>query len=448
MPQSPQFRRKRLVALMFILCALALFLGGSRAGVRTVSRSRQRATTTIAVALKSGFETANTRAVAQIDTFLDGRVSVLAVGERQKLVRNMEKNTSFQLVDVYSNAFRDARQRLREKGFTVELGNRVGWGNKVLPPSSDSAAKLVRRMEQGHNANDTSQSGWFDNEGWRVDAHKNLPAFKLLHQTFPEADWFMMIDDDTYVFIDSLKKYLSKFDPSKPYYFGQANRFRGCDGVMEFAEAEKAPLVAQGGAGILLSRGAMRAMADVLDACIVRYEDCWAGDIRVALCLRDANIRLKHTAGFNGWPPQGNFVFTPNPCEIPFTYHHVLPDQMFILREIERDYTSRHLGAPIPSAEVFRRFQRLAQTNDLDEHIRETGFERKGRPFMNFKVNKAEECEDRCLYYRECVSWYYSADSRCWLKRTPGGKEEMEGAISGVFPNRFQCQRSGWWPFG
>ena len=72
-------------------------------------------------------------------------------------------------------------------------------------------------------------------------------------------------------------------DSSLPYYFGSATVFVGCDGVTEFGSG---PEFAHGGSGILLSKAAMRLMMRNIDTCIEKYKDCWAGDVRVALCLR------------------------------------------------------------------------------------------------------------------------------------------------------------------
>ncbi|TPX49122.1 hypothetical protein CcCBS67573_g10173, partial [Chytriomyces confervae] len=281
--------------------------------------SKPNSTTTIAIALKSGVETFNARVDSQLDSFLDkkGGVHVVLVGDKEAV-----STGGHTMVDVYTGEFERAKKRVEESGKSVVIQTGEGMSNRLVNATTLKANTKVRRMEQGHNSNDTSTSGWFDSDGWRADAHKNLPGFRLLFEKFPDADFFMMIDDDTYVFLDNLQRYLSRYDSSQKLYFGQANRFRGCDGVMEYDDSLKAPLVAQGGAGIIMSRGALAAMLKVVDECIVKYNGCWAGDIRVALCLRDADIRLQHLVGLNGWPPQGNFIFSPNPCEVPFTYHH------------------------------------------------------------------------------------------------------------------------------
>ncbi|KAI8826507.1 hypothetical protein BJ741DRAFT_630874 [Chytriomyces cf. hyalinus JEL632] len=329
--------------------------------------SKPNSATTIAIALKSGIETFNARVDSQLG---------LAVSKG-----------GHTMVDVYTGEF----ERAKKAG--------------LFNATTLKANIKVRRMEQGHNSNDTT------------DAHKNLPGFRLLFEKFPDADFFMMIDDDTYVFLDNLQRYLSRYDSSQKLYFGQANRFRGCDGVMEYDDSLKAPLVAQGGAGIIMSRGALEAMLKVVDECIVKYNGCW-----------------------------GNFIFSPNPCEVPFTYHHVLPDQMKQIHDIEQSFQTKHPNRALPSAHMYHAFQKPSlNPQDRDDAIRDKDVERVGRTFMNFNTATFEECERRCIYYSQCVSWFHDAKKRCWLKKSPGGKEKLEGVWSGVLPNRFVCEEKPWW---
>jgi len=60
----------------------------------------------------------------------------------------------------------------------------------------------------------------FNQLGWQLDVYKNIPAFKLLYDTYPNAKWYMMVDDDTYVFLSNLKKRLSFYDPEEKLYLG------------------------------------------------------------------------------------------------------------------------------------------------------------------------------------------------------------------------------------
>lgn len=133
-------------------------------------------------------------------------------------------------------------------------------------------------------------------EGWKIDAHKNLPGFKKLYNKFPNAEWYIMIDDDTYLLVENLMYNLAKYNHNDKIYLGNPTEFQGCDGIKKMGEGIK---FAHGGSGIIISRGAMIEMMKVIDVCIVKYKGCWAGDIRTALCLRDVDIYRKIEREFN-----------------------------------------------------------------------------------------------------------------------------------------------------
>ncbi|KAJ3222061.1 hypothetical protein HDU81_010155 [Chytriomyces hyalinus] len=163
-----------------------------------------------------------------------------------------------------------------------------------LKKRSEAASKgrLAKRGSMGLGldpAKDRVKSGEEDwSGGWALDAHKNLPGLKLIYKRFPNVDWYLMIDDDSYVMMDNLKMHLQQLDPNKKHYIGQMNRFKGCDGVKEYGTG---PHFAQGGAGIVISRGAMVAMMENIDDCIVRYKDCW-GEFCV---IMSSNATYRHT---------------------------------------------------------------------------------------------------------------------------------------------------------
>ncbi|KAJ3025009.1 UNVERIFIED_CONTAM: hypothetical protein HDU68_007557 [Siphonaria sp. JEL0065] len=244
----------------------------SNASIASVLKSRANPKfNNFAIALKSGSETFPLP--AQFDTFLDRALNVLVIREANR--DSLE--TGRKMVDVYHGAVDEAKKRLGVVGVKAAEAKR-GKLKLVFNLDRMGTAGNGGNSADGKNGNDTVQAGWFQNEGWRSDAHKNLPGFALLYNTFPDADSFLMIDDDSYVFLDG-------------YLNSQSDTVQA-----------KNPPIAQGGMGILISRGAIQAMIQVVDQCVVQYDDCWAGDVRVGLCLRDAKVRLKHTPGFNGWP--------------------------------------------------------------------------------------------------------------------------------------------------
>lgn len=57
----------------------------------------------------------------------------------------------------------------------------------------------------------------------------------------------------------------------------------------------------------------MKKLIPYVDKCINQYKPCWAGDVKVALCLRDAGVTIHDIAltfpGFHSNPPEYIMIF-------------------------------------------------------------------------------------------------------------------------------------------
>jgi hypothetical protein len=97
------------------------------------------------------------------------------------------------------------------------------------------------------------------------------------------------------------------------------------------------PMFAHGGSGIILSRRAMQLMIPKISVCIKKYQDCWAEDIRLSLCLRDQGILIENIPDylFNNEPPVDDYNYPANGCNRPITFHHLLPDQIQKFYDLE-----------------------------------------------------------------------------------------------------------------
>ncbi len=79
--------------------------------------------------------------------------------------------------------------------------------------------------------------------GWIVDKYKFIPLVQHAGTNWPEAKWYIYMEDDAYLFLPSVLDYLSGFDWRRPHYLGS------------FA-AKSDVVFAHGGAGFALSRAA------------------------------------------------------------------------------------------------------------------------------------------------------------------------------------------------
>jgi len=137
---------------------------------------------------------------------------------------------------------------------------------------------------------------WFNSAGWRGDKDKNLPTLHLLKTTFPKAKWYILLDDDTYLFLDNFARYTKRTPPTTPVYTGKVFFISNCG---DFARNGKSRhgggrrgLFAHGGAGIFINSAAMDTMFPNIQKCIHKFSSCWAGDMQVGLCMHDVGVQV------------------------------------------------------------------------------------------------------------------------------------------------------------
>lgn len=358
-----------------------------------------------AIALKSGRDVALKRTPIQLMTFLAPvRDRMVIIGDAAGVfVADVE------MVDVVT-----AGQRNENSGYVSVP--------KMIRDATEGR-QLVKRTVAEVVPDETSK-------GWKSDAQKNIPGFRVLYEKFPDAEWYIMIDDDTYVLMDNLKEALDNLDPMVPHYLGAVTGFIGCDGVRSWSNTA---VFAHGGSGIVVSRGALLKMLPIVDTCIEKYKSCWAGDIRLGLCLRDVGVPVKNAGFFSSDPPNSKFNFT-YPCSTPRTFHHLLPDQMQKLYELEQVAKRQHQRVLL--VDVFRAF--------LDDTAM-VNYDRPGGDFKNAKTASAEECKALCKSLKKCVAYTFETGG-CQLKSSaPPIKKRNTGAVTGLVPEHFVClDRNKW----
>jgi hypothetical protein len=139
---------------------------------------------------------------------------------------------------------------------------------------------------------------------WDKDFVKHLAAIYYLWQdkggaAHPNVDWFMMVDDDTYVILPRLKAVIERSESTR----GVDPRtkkvvFALCYGLTDTEPAREcgryptdgSAYYTAGGGGTLISRAAMEAVIPLIDTCVAKYAPCWAGDRRLGACFFDAGV--------------------------------------------------------------------------------------------------------------------------------------------------------------
>lgn len=155
----------------------------------------------IALILKTGYEVYYDRLAPQLETFSSYRYG--RTPDNTVIVSDFDHKINFtdwQIRDVVATYNETAQLKASEKYRIyhkqleeIASRNQSSWG--IDPPGTNNA-------------------------GWRLDAMKFIPGYKLAADLFPDAEWTIGVDDDTYVLWDNLLAFLKMLDHTKPLYIG------------------------------------------------------------------------------------------------------------------------------------------------------------------------------------------------------------------------------------
>ena len=103
-------------------------------------------------------------------------------------------------------------------------------------------------------------------------------TYKYVYKKYPDYDWYLKADDDTFIFMDNLRKFLKNKNSSVPINFG-----RNWDILVKNGYES-------GGAGYVLSREAMMRIGKALDSNFNYCSNSGVEDVDTARCLRKLNV--------------------------------------------------------------------------------------------------------------------------------------------------------------
>ena len=157
---------------------------------------------------------------------------------------------------------------------------------------------------------------------------------------YPDKQWYVLVNDDAYLFDGNLARLMRNYDESAPIVDGGILFYDyHCGGTVNWGDH---PFVHAGG-GIFMSRAAMEAFVKTNTyVCMEKNKFCAAGDVVLTRCLQDAGVQIagrKETIGelfrignmyCDGWHGK--------PSDKPITYHHLTKDQMWLLYKLELEH--------------------------------------------------------------------------------------------------------------
>ncbi|KAK0666417.1 hypothetical protein QBC41DRAFT_325803 [Cercophora samala] len=262
--------------------------------------------------------------------------------------------------------------------------------------------------------------------GWIIDKYKFVPLIQHAGKNYPNAKWYIYMEDDTYLFLPNILAYLSKYNWKKPHYLGS---FAGKSDV----------IFAHGGAGFAISRGAWEKSFGQNDKMAEDYEEYTAshccGDQVLGHALNKYGVKFgenngdeKFTWGFNPivhW----RFGFEKwNWCEPLLSWHKVHSRDVARYYELEQEWDFETNG-PIKHGDFAERVilpglrarKNRAEWWDNMSGVWQVSSGNKndppgpeGKTYDEGKWKKAWEsvgnCEEACKSWTDCVQWSWVED--------------------------------------
>lgn len=198
-----------------------------------------------------------------------------------------------------------------------------------------------------------------NNPGWRLDRWKFVPMVDEALDLRPDAKWYVFLEGDSYMVWPNLLAWLSRFDPSKPYYIGSP---------MQIGDV----IFAYSGSGIILSNPAMHKISKYRARRTKELDEYtannWSGDCVLGRVLRDTQVPLVWS-----WPMQlttrvwetDHFAegYGRRPwCFPAISYHRMEPKDITDFYDFEQDWF-RNVRPPSPSTPISHSTHILTITN-------------------------------------------------------------------------------------
>ncbi|XP_025093752.1 glycoprotein-N-acetylgalactosamine 3-beta-galactosyltransferase 1-like isoform X3 [Pomacea canaliculata] len=169
---------------------------------------------------------------------------------------------------------------------------------------------------------------------------KTMNGFRYVYEHhLDDADWFMKVDDDTYVIVENLRYFLSNEDTREPVWFGHHFKTIVKQGYYS------------GGGGYVLSKEALKRLYEKGSDPNVCRQDGGAEDAELGRCMETLGVRTSNTSDvmgrsrFHCFDPE-TFLFGGYPdwyyqydtngarkgigtmSDYSITFHYVSPEKM------------------------------------------------------------------------------------------------------------------------
>ena len=219
----------------------------------------------------------------------------------------------------------------------------------------------------------------------------------------PHKNWYILLDDDTFVLNASLKVILGHLDPSIPHYIGNA--------VGDYKAR-----FAHGGSAVVFSRAAMDRIfiqnTETISRAHLESLDARWGDKLIATTAMKSGIYLEemYNRYFNGEGPQVTRIRGDRFCVPIISFHKLSPSQML---DVGRLF--KNAGRAVSWIDLWNIYGAPTFKSFLADPIR-SGWDHVGRldeATMTTKdVKTKEDCLQIChIHSSTCLAWTWEAES-------------------------------------
>jgi glycoprotein-N-acetylgalactosamine 3-beta-galactosyltransferase len=112
-----------------------------------------------------------------------------------------------------------------------------------------------------------------------------MQAFRYVYEHYKDdADWFMKVDDDTYVILENLRYFLRDYKSSDPIYFGHHFKTIVKQGYYS------------GGAGYVLSKEALTRFANKGRNSKICRQDGGMEDVEIGICMENLGVKTVNSS--------------------------------------------------------------------------------------------------------------------------------------------------------
>ncbi|KAJ3258189.1 hypothetical protein HK103_004007 [Boothiomyces macroporosus] len=263
------------------------------------------------------------------------------------------------------------------------------------------------------------------------NAEKYIGSLKALFQHFPKAEWFVSINDETYVFVENTREMLKQFNSNKPLVL---LNFDVVDVTANshYTKSESAPI-----STTIMSRAAMEIVFSYDFASCLNENTIPHEETALSKCFAQAGIQIVRQRGMHKSEPSHDFAWPKNPCELPWSISNLTPN------DFQRIYSKNPSTGVNRSGQTFRwdilntyadllhiTYNTDVATRGIDRHV--------GTTSIITPAISGNQCMKICKSDKHCLSWTYS-ELRCFTSNGIGAAIEADKGISGIIPSRYIC---------